>query len=98
MFRFTGHAVTKFRKFYREKIYNERRKAKKYVPCVWSFVDRRPANSHNFLLFSRDRNEVRHLLRRFPKVSKDLLAKKYPHVDIKKILRNDEARGHFLPQ
>lgn len=53
----------------------------------------------NFILsFSRDRNEVRHLLRRFPNVSRELLAKRYPDVDIAKIIRNDEARGHHAPQ
>jgi len=46
---------------------------------------------------NRDRNEVRHLMRRFPHISTAMLARKYPHVDIAKIVRNDEGRGHFDP-
>lgn len=81
---------------YREKIYNEKRKARKYA--IFSFVvDIEKMLTQKFL-FSRNRNEVKHILRRFPNVSKDLLAKKYPDVDIAKILRNDEGRGHFPPQ
>ncbi|KAJ6634743.1 39S ribosomal protein L47, mitochondrial, partial [Pseudolycoriella hygida] len=75
VFRYSGSAVRKFRKLYREKLYNEKRKAK-----------------------NRDRNHVKHLMRRFPHLSKDLLAKKYPHVDIAKIIRNDESRGHHTPE
>lgn len=89
--------MAKFRKLYKEKIYNEKRKARKYVlPFV---VDiELVLTTISYFFFSRDRNEVRHILRRFPNVSKDLLAKKYPHVDLAKILRNDEGRGHFASE
>jgi len=47
---------------------------------------------------NRDRNQVVHLMRRFPNVSHDLLAKRYPTVDLKKIVREDKARNHFSPR
>lgn len=46
---------------------------------------------------NRDRNHVMHLLRRFPNLDKDMLADKYPSVDIKKLVRNDAIRGHHPP-
>lgn len=46
---------------------------------------------------NRDRNEVMHLLRRNPNLSKDLLAERFPHVDIKKLVREDKIKGHFVP-
>lgn len=49
-------------------------------------------------IFSRDRNEVTHILRRWPNVSHEVLAKKYPDVNLAKILRDDKARGHFAPK
>lgn len=50
-----------------------------------------------FLHFSRNRNHVTHLLRRYPNLDRDLLRSKYPNVDIEKIERTDKARGHFAP-
>ncbi|XP_055691414.1 39S ribosomal protein L47, mitochondrial [Lutzomyia longipalpis] len=45
----------------------------------------------------RNRNEVMHLLRRFPHLDKKMLAEKYPDVDIDKLLEKDMCRGHYVP-
>lgn len=45
---------------------------------------------------NRDRNEVIHLLKRFPDISIDLLREKFPDVDIDKIIKRDMARGHYV--
>jgi large subunit ribosomal protein L47 len=74
IFHYKGHAVYKFLKLYREKLYNVRRKSQ-----------------------NRDRNEVTHILRRYPNVDRNMLAGKYPKVDIAKIIKSDKCRGHHEP-
>lgn len=59
-----------------------------HISEMWSF----------FYYSSRERNEVMHLLRRNPNLSRDLLAQKYPNVDIQKMVREDKIRGHYVPQ
>lgn len=44
---------------------------------------------------NRNRNQVMHLLKRFPHIDINLLKEKYPGVDIDKIIRNDKARPHI---
>lgn len=45
---------------------------------------------------NRDRNEVVHLLKRFPDIKIQLLREKFPDVDIDKIIKRDMARGHHV--
>ena len=47
---------------------------------------------------NRRRNEVAHLLRRNPKLDKNLLAERYPGVDVDKLIDKDLTRGHFAPK
>ncbi|KAM7362817.1 mitochondrial ribosomal protein L47 [Cochliomyia hominivorax] len=70
-----GRAVRKFLLQYREKLYNEKRKAK-----------------------NRSRNEVMMLLRRNPNLDLDLLRRKFPDVDIDKLINTDKIRGHYVPR
>ena len=74
-FRYGGYAVRKFLLKYREKLWNEKRKAK-----------------------NRDRNEVMHLLRRNPEMDKNHLQTKYPHVNIDRMIKYDQTRGHYVPK
>lgn len=90
VFAYEGAGVTKFRRLLKEKLYNVRRKSQKYVLFLLLFFD----NNLCFICFSRDRNEVMHLLRRNPNLSQDLLARRYPTVDIAKLIREDKIRGH----
>ncbi|XP_060650259.1 large ribosomal subunit protein uL29m [Drosophila nasuta] len=68
-----GRAVHKFLLHYREKLYNEKRKAK-----------------------NRSRNEVMMTLRRNPNIDLQMLKRKYPDVDIDKLLSQDKTRGHYV--
>uniref|UniRef100_U5EIR2 Large ribosomal subunit protein uL29m n=1 Tax=Corethrella appendiculata TaxID=1370023 RepID=U5EIR2_9DIPT len=63
--------VQSFLKFYREKLYNVRRKKG-----------------------NRDRNEVVHILKRFPNVDRKYLAEKYPTVDIDILYKKDKIRSN----
>jgi large subunit ribosomal protein L47 len=47
---------------------------------------------------NRDRNEVVHMLKRNPELSKDMLQQKYPDVNIDRLVKLDKARGHFVPK
>lgn len=47
---------------------------------------------------NRSRNQVMMLLRRNPNLSVELLQKKYPDVDVGKLLKTDKTRGHFVPK
>lgn len=47
---------------------------------------------------NRDRNQVMHLLRRNPNMDRQVLAEKFPGVDIEKLVRDDKIRGHFIPK
>ncbi|XP_005184837.1 large ribosomal subunit protein uL29m [Musca domestica] len=69
-----GRAVRKFLLKYREKLYNEKRKAK-----------------------NRSRNEVMMLLRRNPNMDVDFLRRKFPNVNIDKLMESDKIRGHYVP-
>ncbi|XP_055641740.1 39S ribosomal protein L47, mitochondrial isoform X2 [Toxorhynchites rutilus septentrionalis] len=72
-FNYRGSAVHKFLRFYREKLYNVKRKQR-----------------------NRDRNEVIHLLKRFPNMDRSVIAQKYPTVDIDNILKQDKVRGNYI--
>ncbi|XP_067647666.1 large ribosomal subunit protein uL29m [Eurosta solidaginis] len=72
---FSGVAVRKFLRLYREKLYNVKRKAK-----------------------NRSRNEVMMLLRRNPNIDLEMLGRKYPNVNVNKLLRDDKTRGHYVPK
>lgn len=97
-FRFEGAAVAKFRRLMREKIYNEKRKAKKYeYSSIFQLYTYILTNIFLFF-FSRDRNEVTHLLRRYPNLNKEFLSQKYPSVDIKKLIKNDKIKTNVVPQ
>jgi large subunit ribosomal protein L47 len=47
---------------------------------------------------NRDRNQVVHLLKRNPHLSKDLLQQRYPQVNIERLVKMDKTRGHFVPK
>lgn len=47
---------------------------------------------------NRDRNQVMHLLRRNPNLDRSILAEKYPHVNIDKLVKDDKIRGHYVPK
>lgn len=53
---------------------------------------------YTIFYYSRDRNQVMHLLRRYPNIDKNTLSQKYPSVDIGNLIRNDKCRGHFIPE
>lgn len=38
------------------------------------------------------------LMRRNPNMDRDVLRRKYPGVDIEKLVNNDKIRGHYLPK
>lgn len=46
---------------------------------------------------NRDRNEVIHILRRFPNVDRKKLGDRYPSVNIDKLNKQDKFRGHYVP-
>lgn len=47
---------------------------------------------------NRDRNEVIHLLKRNPELSRDLLKQKFPSVNIERLEKLDKFRGHYVPK
>lgn len=49
-----------------------------------------------FLCYSRDRNHVMHLLKRFPNMDRSTINAKYPNVDVEKLVRSGKTRGHFV--
>lgn len=91
-----GRAVHKFLLKYREKLYNVKRKAKKYVEN--NLHKTMVLSKKKFICFSRSRNEVMMILRRNPHFDIELLKRKYSDVDIEKLRRTDKARGHFVPK
>lgn len=48
--------------------------------------------------FSRSRNEVMMILRRNPNMDREVLRRKFPDVDIEKLVNTDKIRGHYLPK
>jgi len=38
------------------------------------------------------------MLRRNPNIDLQMLRRKYPDVDVDKLLSNDKTRGHFVPK
>lgn len=71
-FGFDHNEVREFKKLYREKKWNEKRKEK-----------------------ARERNQAIAILKKFPHVKLDLVQKKYPGVNVDRVLRSGGARGHF---
>lgn len=47
---------------------------------------------------NRDRNHIVRLLRRHPNISDDVLAEKYPHINLTTIKYGDKQRGHYVPK
>lgn len=47
--------------------------------------------------FSRDRNHVMHLMKRYPNLDMDAVKQQYPSVDIEKIKNYHKVRGHYVP-
>lgn len=45
---------------------------------------------------NRERNEVMHLLKRFPNMDRTALAEKYPTVDVEKLYKLDKIRGNYV--
>lgn len=74
-FNYGGYAVKKFLLKFRERVWNEKRKA-----------------------INRDRNQVVHLLKRNPNLDRGMLSRKYPTVDIEKLIKYDKIRGHYEPK
>ncbi|XP_037039154.1 39S ribosomal protein L47, mitochondrial [Bradysia coprophila] len=75
VFRFGGHAVSKFRRLYKEKYVYEKQ-----------ITARR-----------REVQHVKRLLRRYPNISKELIAKRHPNIDLGKILHSHDGIGHYAP-
>lgn len=73
-FGYEGYAVQKFLRFYREKLWNTKRRAR-----------------------TRELNQAKLLLRRFPNLDMNALKEKYPSVDVEKAKHSKRARGHFTP-
>lgn len=48
-------------------------------------------------VFSRDRNHVMHLMKRYPNMDMEVLKEQYPSVDIKKIKNYSKVNGHYVP-
>ncbi|XP_065355096.1 large ribosomal subunit protein uL29m [Calliphora vicina] len=47
---------------------------------------------------NRSRNEVMMMLRRNPNMDRDMLRRKFPNVDIDKLVNTDKIRGHYIPK
>lgn len=69
--------------------YAVRKFLRKYHEKIWN--ERRKAKN-------RDRNQVVHLLKRNPELSRNMLQQKYPHVNIERLVKLDKTRGHFVPK
>lgn len=50
-----------------------------------------------YIFFSRDRNHVMHLMKRYPNLDMDAVKQQYPSVDIEKIKNYHKVRGHYVP-
>lgn len=61
----------------------------KYREKLWN-VKRKAIN--------RDRNEVVHLMKRYPHLDKKLLQTKFPSVNIDRLEKLDKFRGHHIPK
>lgn len=48
-------------------------------------------------VFSRDRNHVMHLMKRYPNMDMEVLKEQYPSVDIEKIKNYSKVNGHYVP-
>ncbi|KAM8703659.1 hypothetical protein ACLKA7_008308 [Drosophila subpalustris] len=47
---------------------------------------------------NRSRNEVMMMLRRNPNIDLQMLKRKFPDVDVDKLISSDKTRGHFVPK
>lgn len=48
-------------------------------------------------VFSRDKNHVMQLMKRYPNMDMEALKQKYPSVDIEKIKNYSKVNGHYVP-
>lgn len=56
-------------------------------------------NLYNCIIFffSRDKNHVMHLMKRYPNMDMDTLKEQYPSVNIEKVKNYSKIRGHYVP-
>lgn len=50
------------------------------------------------MCFSRERNRVATLIRRFPNLDLEAVEKQFPNVDIEATKASKKARGHYIPK
>jgi len=107
VFGFWGNAVRKFLRLYREKIWNTKRKAIKFVTVsifakhasIYFFFLQREVIFHFIsFFFSLDRKRVAMYIRRFPNMDMEALKEQFPNVDIKATKVSSRARGHYISQ
>lgn len=90
-----GSAVRKFLLHYLERKYLEKKRKRKYVIQLgYDFIE----TETFFIYFSRDRNHVMGLMKRFPNLDIEAVKEEYPEVDIDKCRQAKKARGNFLPK
>ncbi|XP_058445880.1 large ribosomal subunit protein uL29m [Malaya genurostris] len=94
-YRMCEHVIPK----YANKKWNETRKFYYRGAAVTKFLRLYREKLYNVKRKSRnrDRNEVMHLLKRFPTMDRAMIAEKYPAVDIDKLLKYDKVRGNYEP-
>jgi large subunit ribosomal protein L47 len=98
---YSGYAVQKFLRLYKEKIWNTKRKAKKFVttiPILFLFLLFKKKSYICPFFFSLDRKRVAMYIRRFPNVDMEALKEQFPHVDIEAAKASRRANGHYIPQ
>ncbi|XP_052866414.1 39S ribosomal protein L47, mitochondrial isoform X2 [Anopheles cruzii] len=76
--------------------WNERHKFSYGGSAVMKFLGKYRERLYNEKrkLRNRERNEVVHLLRRFPNIDRETLAQRFPSVDVEKLYRLDKIRSN----
>uniref|UniRef100_A0A182J168 Large ribosomal subunit protein uL29m n=1 Tax=Anopheles atroparvus TaxID=41427 RepID=A0A182J168_ANOAO len=84
------HVIPKFA----NRKWNERHKFTFGGYAVWKFLRlyRERLYNEKRKLRNRERNEVVHLLRRFPNIDRQTLAQRFPSVDVEKLYKLDKIR------
>lgn len=79
---------------YANRKWNERHKFTFGGSAVWKFLRlyRERLYNEKRKLRNRERNEVVHLLRRFPNIDRETLAQRFPTVDVEKLYKLDKIR------
>ncbi|XP_035779955.1 39S ribosomal protein L47, mitochondrial-like isoform X2 [Anopheles albimanus] len=76
--------------------WNERHRFSGGGYAVWKFqrLYRERVYNEKRKLRNRERNEVVHLLRRFPNIDRETLAQRFPSVDVEKLYKLDKIRSN----